>query len=357
METIIKKLQEANDICPLTEHIIAYDEYRKAFKCAALYQFGISPANKSSLATATGEAYAVHRENAILKQAETYLKNISGKEGHKERKESIESALRLLMGLFKERRNALQPQAFILIARAYLLRSLIIRQKGRTVPEKKKEALEKGLSFVDNAIEQLKSKASVHADKDLPEKAWRIKSQLYLEYHRVKKVECNEDTLKEVLENALVNGCNKFNEKVEDVQIAIRYCELENSTKYLEQLIASPLEGIAFEKARAYKLLGSESKIRENMRVVIGEYLSGFSDPLWDDAVEFINELKSDNKDCWKKLSLDIYESCREQEAETASLHLRWYWSRQRRLYDLAFIAAEKAEEKAKIDDSFKRRQ
>ena len=77
---------------------------------------------------------------------------------------------------------------------------------------------------------------------------------------------------------------------------------------------------------------------------------------LWDDAVEFINELKSGNINCWKGLSLDIYEVCQKQESETASLHLRWYWSRQRRLYDLAFIAADTEEEKAKIADSLKSR-
>ncbi|NUN21989.1 MAG: CHAT domain-containing protein [Candidatus Jettenia caeni] len=366
IEAIIRNLQGAardSKTNKLSENIIAYDEYRKIHKSASLYQFGIIPAKESSSVLAENETNHVAYENAIFEMAEKNIENFSSEDIHKKRKEMIESALRLLMGLYKDRHEKLQPRTFVLIAKAYLLRSLITRPKGITIPEKKKEALKKGIGFVESAIKKIQSSENIlshSSDIDLLEKAWRIKSQLYLEYYRVNKDECDKNTLKEVLENSLISGCDKFDKNIEDVQIAIRYCELESSREYLEQIISSHLEGIEFEKARAYKLLEleneNEDEIRKSMKVVIEEYLSGFSDPLWEDAVEFINKLKSDNKNCWKELSLDMYKVCREQEAETASLHLRWYWSRQRRLYDLAFIAADKEEEKAKIADSLKSR-
>lgn len=260
------------------------------------------------------------------------------------------------------------------------MRSLIIRPKGFTIPEKKKEALKKGISFINSAIDRLKSlkiNASNPSDKVLLEEAWRVKGQLYLECHRINSVadtnntipenpsntgtvEINssasqDNTLKEILGEAISAGCNKFGEKEEDVQFAISYCELMDSREYLKQVIESPLEGIEFEKARAYKLLGEEQKVRENIQVVI-EQLSWFSDPLWEDTVGFIDKLRYEGKEYWKALALAIYKACKKQEAETESLHLRWYWSRQRYLYDLAFMAANAPEEKALIADSLKSR-
>lgn len=84
-----------------------------------------------------------------------------------------------------------------------------------------------------------------------------------------------------------------------------------------------------------------------------------FSHFLWEDTVRFIIRLYQDNADFWQELAIDLWEAVEEISGRTSSLHLRWYWSRQRDLYDLAFLSALEQQEfeiAAQIADSVKNR-
>lgn len=117
IEAIIRNLQDTSknlDANKLSENVIAYEEYRKTFKHASLYQFGISPDKVVVRSTTKGEDDSGNRESAVLELAETYIKDIFGEKTHKNRKEKIESALSLLIGLYKTSKEKLQPQPIAL---------------------------------------------------------------------------------------------------------------------------------------------------------------------------------------------------------------------------------------------------
>lgn len=60
---------------------------------------------------------------------------------------------------------------------------------------------------------------------------------------------------------------------------------------------------------------------------------------------------------CWKELSFEAWTACQSAEGRIKyPLHIRWYWSRMRTLYDLAFLAADSLPLKAVIADSLKSR-
>jgi len=83
-----------------------------------------------------------------------------------------------------------------------------------------------------------------------------------------------------------------------------------------------------------------------------------FSHPLWEDSVRWLVRLHSKNES-WQKFALDFWKAAEKVSRRTSSLHLRWYWSRQRDLYNLAFLAALEQDEKemaAQIADSVKNR-
>lgn len=346
METIINKLQDATDIDSLTKQIIAFDEHRKAFKSASLYQFGISPAGKSFLATPTGADHARLRENAILQQAEKYREDFSREETYKEalekgmffkeRKQKIESALRLLIGLYKNSGDKLTPKAFILIARAYLLRSIIIRPKGMTVPEKKKECLKKGITFVEKALS-----ASAILDSSDKEEAYRVQCLLLIELNKIDEKQCNETTLKGKLEEAITNGCDEFDKNEEDVRIALRYSEIKPvDTSYLSGIVKPSSKGTYLEKAKAFYLLGDRDNFKKCLYKAIRclRWMK-FSHPQWDEMVCFLIKMRDDKNPLWKEFSVKAWQSCQIQERGTPPINLRWHWSRQRDLYDLAFLS------------------
>ncbi|MEW6419936.1 MAG: type III-E CRISPR-associated TPR-CHAT protein Csx29 [Nitrospirota bacterium] len=365
IEGIVNRLQEAaknpNEKEKLAEAYLDYLEAKENCKDTPLHQFGLPP-NKELCETLTIIQKEKIWEDAIRKKAEEYLKAFDKKGiSHAKRRKDIESALGLLKGLYETPSKELKPKTLTVYAKAYLLRSKIFRPKGVTVPAKKIEAIEKGIKLADDAIEratELTSAPKVH------EEAWRIKAQLYLERDRLEDEE-NILFLKElikVLETALINGCNQFEKPKEDIKIAVRYSELTNNKECPEQIINNfkiPSIEIELEKAKAYGVLGDYNNLKEKMFTVIKILKHKlFSDPIWDDTVSFLKRLMVCGVPCWKKLSLKAWGACQKVERKTTTpLHIRWYWSRQRDLYDLAFLAAEEIFKlKARIADSLKSR-
>lgn len=179
---------------------------------------------------------------------------------------------------------------------------------------------------------------------------------IYLELERVG--EAPED-IKNVLKSALENNKSCHIEtNPEDLRLAILYCELAKSEEYLESICNASIERCDLEKARAYNMRGQEENMKKAMTVVyslLGD--APFTHTVWEDTVRFLKQLRKDKRECWKSFVLEAYAICREQEKVTAILHLRWYWSRQRDLYDLAFLATESRgdyKRMAEIADSVK---
>jgi len=268
----------------------------------------------------------------------------------KKKREQLERVLKLLLEYWAKNDN--NAEIAVLIAWAYLLRSVMFRPRGFTIPHKKLEALRKGLEFANKALEN---------SNKLPE-AHKVKAMILLEQDEIKRNELKEIELDEditnVLKLALDSGCDRFEDKF-DIEIGIRYCELvDNSstrTKYLGKIVSSNVKNIHFEKARAHRLLNDEAKLKDELENTI-KSLSFFSNPMWQNVVWFLKILWKNKITCWKELTQKAYQRCETIAKKTKNHYLRMHWSGLRDLYDLAFLAADTPEEKARIADSLKNR-
>ncbi len=366
---IIEALLDAAKTSPLDIKLLAgkyldFIEARANNGNAALFHFGLSP-DTNLIKAFAGIMNENIWEDVVCKQAEKYLDEFDKKIGHTDLKKKIESAIRLLKDLYESPSKELKPETLTLYAKAYLLRSRIFRPKGATVPAKKREAIEKGIKLAEEAIEKDSSNVE----------AWRIKATLFIEKDRLRgENEAQDAEIVEVLRGALLNGCNKFDESVDDVRIGVLYSELSGKTGYAEKITKirrikrsnrrdayKMMHILRLERAKAYKVL-DEGKYHNLIKVEMKKLIIKlpdirFSYPLWDDTVRFLEELYECKMFCWKELSFEAWTACQSAEGRIKyPLHVRWYWSRMRTLYDLAFLAADSLPLKAVIADSLKSR-
>lgn len=268
----------------------------------------------------------------LLKAYETYLLKPYETDKpwkHADQRRVIEKVIRLL-DKAEEADNDILPNK----AKAYLYRSRIIRPKGFTVPAKKKQALEEALKF--------SIKAGAH----------HLTGVIALEMDRC---DMPPENFKDILEKA-VKGIDpsQFKEdeqKAEFYRMRLRLAELEEDDRtpdcYEDDSIKNIFKSkqmeleklkVAIQSAsvsnKKNKIKKSEEKVQERLK----KY--PFSHPLWEDTVRFVRRLYQKNKEGWQNLSLNLWEIAEGISARTSSLHLRWYWSRQRDLYDLAFLSA-----------------
>lgn len=361
IEDVVKKLQDASKKPSNTKELAeAYLDYLEAkYRCkdTPLYQFGLTPNDALCKALADIQKNGIW-EKTIYKKAVWYLAEAWRKKTkHKDRREKIENSIRLLKRLHEERGEGLNPETLALLAKAYLRRSKIIRPKGITTPEKKKEAIKEGIYYA----EEVTNNKSISHDKK--ENAYRCRAMLYIEKERIlEESERNDDAIKNkiqtALKDAMENGCKKFSVFKNYIKIAVLYSELSGDTQYLDDVVKSTVSGIELEKARAYKIKGQIYELEKEMNSLIKRlHKTSFSAPIWDDTVKFLRKLQESNITCWEKLSIRMWRVCTAIERKTQSLHLRWYWSRMRDLYDLAFLAAkDNYKLKAEIADSLKSR-
>lgn len=316
------------------------------------HPFGIEPEEELCKKVVKYSKDISLKSEAYLFLAREFIDNCKSQPNllHREKRKYLEEAIRVLLEVIPEAETQkinLLNEIYFTIAKAYLLRSQIFRPKGMTVPEKKKEALKKALEWVKRI------------DFNNLEEAYLLKSEIYLELERID--ERLADDAKETFEHGL--NCKDCKAEPHIIaQIAVRWAELKNDintknilqTKVLEQSDVSHLE-----KAKAAFLLGQQNKVEQYLKRLSNELRNRyclFSNPLWDGTVKFLKQLKDSNMDIWKDVSIKIWEVCEEKVRKASALHMRWYWSRQRDLYDLAFLAEEDPYKKAKIADSLKSR-
>ncbi len=135
----------------------------------------------------------------------------------------------------------------------------------------------------------------------------------------------------------------------------------------MDGLFNAPDAGLELEKLKVVAL-GAEAA-PEPYRDALLTRLGGlvFSHPLWDDTTRFLRRLHATPPDQSTErltdfriqFALKLWEKAESISQITSALHLRWYWSRQRDLYDIAFLSAIEQKDwrkAAEIADSAKNR-
>lgn len=263
---------------------------------------------------------------------------------HREKRLYLEDAIGILLSLWVEaekKKVKLPDIIYFTIAKAYLLRSQIYRPKGMTVPERKKEALRKALEWIQKV------------DFEKLSEAYLVKAEIYLELERID--EKLPDDAKVVFEQAL--NCKGEPDVI--AEIAVHWAELKNdinaTRNILHKKVLDPQDVSNLEKAKAAFLLRNGIQANQYLENLSDELKRCyFSNPLWDDAVYFLKELWDRGTNLWKDASIKLWKVCEEKVQTTSSLHIRWHWSRQRELYNLAFLAEKDIQKKAEIADSLK---
>ncbi|MFP4033369.1 MAG: hypothetical protein ACLFTV_17585, partial [Desulfococcaceae bacterium] len=282
---------------------------------------------------------------------------------HADQRRVLERIIRILHKAGREEDVSIE------MARAYLHRSRIIKPKGFTPPARKLEALRA---------------ASEHAQKADSPRALLYRGIIALEQDRCGSA---PDDFLAVLESVraagLPEGIND-EEKVAYCQVLLRLAEkakLDFDSPEMEVVADlsaqdAPLERLKFKlfsKAAGPKLKKNPNYYRNQLVKILS--FSPFSHPLWDETVRFIRrvhrwaegkggpdlggDLRESLTAFWKGFAQKLWEVAEDQSRRLSDVHLRWYWSRQRDLYDLAFLAAVKNEDfrlAARVADSAKSR-
>ncbi len=281
---------------------------------------------------------------------------------HSEQREVVETAIRFYLRISGEKKF---PDLELQMGKAYLHRSRIIKPKGFTIPAKKEESLKKARKCFQDSSSAL----AVHYE-----------AVTGLEMDRcdlISENELSEKKLTELLRKAAKNDVSGYEvqQKIEYLQICVRLEELnrgEFGAKLQEICKRLPEDKAELEKLKVMLYTGIEKMKGKDISSCRNDLLerlkkAPLSHPLWEDTVRFLRHLYRMRKNesverissFWPKFALALWECAEDISRQISSLHLRWYWSRQRDLYDLAFLAALENKDfhkAAEIADSAKNR-
>ncbi len=268
---------------------------------------------------------------------------------HSQRRMFLEDMIQVLKN--KENEFKTNTDFLLLMAKIYFFRSLLFRPKGRTVPARKIEALKRS----EDLIQQIKNKST---------DAWRLSGQIFLSL-----IAINEPYDEEIFEEVVFNIEEQFDMEndpltvINDIRVLLTGSEQKNFPDFLEKISLKALNNYTEHLNDVFLLMARtafQKKQIEDTELYLTKSMdeapAAFADPYWDDLVDFIDLLKTNNCFIWKKAALKAHAVCCEKETEIGNIYLRWYWSRQNKLYDLAFIATESLEDKVMIADSLKSR-
>jgi len=226
---------------------------------------------------------------------------------------------------------------FLALGKAYLFRSRLIRPKGFTVPDKKTEALQKGLSFCRKS----KHKMAKHVE---------AATALEMDRLNIRPDHFEECLLRAATDYEFKNDEN-FAWIVEHFRTVLRLEKIQcRKHRKVNADIIKALEDVnnyapcglqpeLFQIACFYsEIAGSPGKYRKDMLEKLERI--PFSHRLWEDIVRFLVRLFKDANPEWIQLSQMLWKLAEDKTIHTPTLHLRWYWARQRNLYDLAFLSA-----------------
>jgi len=243
------------------------------------------------------------------------------------------------------------------IAKAYLHRSRIIRPREFSLPAKKKEALKTAADCCGRSEDPL---AGFYA------------GLIGLEKERCDLI--GEAELAGMLKAATAETpADRLADPEMDkgfYRMRVRLAEIEGGpfdSADMSGLFDAPDAGLELEKLKAVALgkEASPSPCRDALLARLGDLY--FSHPLWEDTVRFLRRLHamppSQTTEGLTAFQIDfalkLWETAESRAQITSALHLRWHWSRQRDLYDIAFLSAIEREDwqkAAEIADSAKNR-
>ena len=268
---------------------------------------------------------------------------------HKARRFCLERVIKKLQALEMGATidDALLQEVRLELGRALFLRAKIIRRKGFTVPLKKRKLL-------TEALHTLSSQAATDAT--------RLRAWIYYELARLDDdgdwfrgmTDMGWQALREAVGRKI-----ELSAHPEDAVLLLAVAEkdLKGYKSNLEALMTVP-EVNPLDRSWAAWLLGNKNDAIIQAKMAAGRMPAAFSHEKWERLVRLIRLMaeKMPTVPGWQTLAFKTWQSCRKRERRTNHLHLRWYWSQQKELYDLAFRAAVLPEKKAEIADSLKSR-
>lgn len=265
----------------------------------------------------------------------------------------IETAIRLVWELFPADTSANWPYKKIqktnaceFIAKCYLLRSRLALPKGSDIPEKKIEAIQKAWDWSNDAGSEIDDlKIEIALEKDRWEKNL---SENWI-----------NEKLNKFFKNNMFNFSNHIHRAVYDKgrQAGILPDDFDDEILKLSADNNDPFFFLHQAKA-AYRTQTSEGdRLGKAVSALSGVPLSYH---LWDDTVDIIEKVAKKDGYEWRESAIKAWQICRQEESRLKlSIQIRWYWSRQAKLYDLAFRAADDKNDPelaAQIADSLKSR-
>jgi len=317
-----------------------------------------------------GDFAAANKETLYLGLAEYILKKyeIRGRYRwpHAQQRRTLEKIIRLLDKA--DRNKDLDDKISLARAKAHLYRSRLIRPKGFTVPAKKIEGLYKALdSCLKSDGKWFRHYAGVIALE--LDRCGQSSENLF------ENDSSNREPAK--LWDLLNHAADVKNLQDHSKQHQIEFYQMRVRLEELKPREQALFTGVVFNDLINFKMDKKGELVLEKLKVAIyrkeKEEIDSrtkhlikrlkytfFMHPLWDNSVRFVRRLRKHG--CfsdWEDLAIEMWETAEKQTIKTASLHLRWYWSRQRNLYDLAFLAAlkkGKVQKAARIADSAKSR-
>jgi CHAT domain-containing protein len=247
----------------------------------------------------------------------------------------VETAIRLVWELFPADSTTVWPYTNIkksdlykFITKCYLLRSKLALPKGSDIPKKKIEAAQKAWEWIN--------KADSSTDD--------LMIEIALEKERWEK-NISKEWIKEILNSFFKNtdfySSNPIHRSAYDkaCQIGINLKNFDNKILELPSVNNDPFFLLHQAKAANRKSANDQgNRLKKAVSALSGIPLSYH---LWDDTVDFIKKAKADKIDGWDEAAINAWEICMHEEAKLKlGIQVRWYWSRQADLYELAFMAA-----------------
>lgn len=290
---------------------------------------------------------------------------------HAEQRKVLEKAIRLFEKSESDLPDAEKAQSLLGKARAYLYRARIIRPRGFTIPAKKIEALRHALEICQGlesseAAKQLAVQVALEMDRcadtlPTPDRSEAESLDLGLERFGI-----DHKRFKDILEKGKADNPAD----PEAYQVWIRLAELRDdwSDPELAGMDKEKLEELETLKLALFAGSVSEQAVNAEKKKLC-ERLKAlpFSHPLWADTVRLLRRLhlrchgdsRADEgmRRFWKDFAIELWAKAETVAGQISALPLRWYWSRQRDLYDLAFLAAvedDQLQKAAQIADSAK---
>jgi len=299
---------------------------------------------------------------ACKEDEKPYLSHARRRQGFSVAIHGLEKAIDQINASEDLKHHEIVNQARYELARAYFSRGRIVRPKGFSVPGKKKELFQRALDQLSLLPHKVKTPSVNNTKTQL------LKAQIYLEWLRFFPHELPDD-----LDQALPDAYQKAEGELKHsllVAMAERAAG-KNSTETIDPGIENDLPELMnadenpkndnpslILRARAATVLEKWSTVEKLMPKIIeslGE--KAFFDEDWERVVQLLKD--SHHKyDGWATFCMDLWDlTTRKEQKDTGGCHLRWYWSRQRDVYDLAFEAAgDDLPLKAIIVDSLKSR-